>query len=194
MDPLATTSTANQHILIDISTTDHFKVKSSVCKTLVNRAYSICDERSIKQELTHLNSVLSENGFPKDKIHLQPPAAHTTRNIDAEGYTNAVCIPYIGSTSHKIEHIIRRANIKVYHSSQIKTHQLLFSHKDKTNNISKPGLYHIPCECGKVYIGETGQNLTTRQKRTSGLLQKRSGREIFSSKTCVGERPQNAME
>ena len=43
-------------------------------------------------------------------------------------------------------------------------HQLFFSHKDKANNVSKPGVYRIPCECGEVYIGETGRNLTTRRK------------------------------
>ena len=125
---------------------------------------TICDERSIKQELTHLNSVLSENGFLKDKIHLQPPTAHTTRNTDSEEYTNAVCIRYTGPTSHKIERILRRANIKEYHSPQMNMHGLLFSLKDKYINVSKPCVYRIPCECGEVYIGEAGRNLTTRQK------------------------------
>ena len=28
----------------------------------------------------------------------------------------------------------------------------------------KAGVYRIPCECGKVYIGETGRNISTRVK------------------------------
>jgi predicted GIY-YIG superfamily endonuclease len=28
----------------------------------------------------------------------------------------------------------------------------------------KPGVYRIPCQCGLVYIGETGQNLSIRLK------------------------------
>ena len=28
----------------------------------------------------------------------------------------------------------------------------------------KPGVYRIPCECGLVYIGETGRNLSVRLK------------------------------
>ena len=100
--------------------------------------------------------LIRKRKIPKDKIGLDPPTAHTTRNTDSEEFTNAVCIPYIGRTSHKIERILRRANIKVYYSSLVKIHQLLFSHKDKTNNVSKPGVYRIPCECGEVYIGETG--------------------------------------
>ena len=42
-------------------------------------------------------------------------------------------------------------------------HELLFSHKGKAN-VSKSGVYCIPCECGETYIGERGRNLTTRQK------------------------------
>ena len=28
----------------------------------------------------------------------------------------------------------------------------------------KPGVYRIPCECGLVYIGETGRNFSLRLK------------------------------
>ena len=35
---------------------------------------------------------------------------------------------------------------------------------DKTDINLKPGVYRIPCTCGKVYIGETGRNLKVRQK------------------------------
>ena len=28
----------------------------------------------------------------------------------------------------------------------------------------KPGVYRIPCECGLVYIGETGRNFSLRPK------------------------------
>ena len=45
----------------------------------------------------------------------------------------------------------------------MKMHQLVSSHKDKAN-VSKPGVYRIPLECGEVHIGETGRNFTTRQK------------------------------
>ena len=40
----------------------------------------------------------------------------------------------------------------------------LCTHKDRDNEFQKPGLYRIPYECGLVYIGETGQNLSLRLK------------------------------
>ena len=38
--------------------------------------------------------------------------------------------------------------------------------KDKQDTHDKAGVYRIPCECGKVYIGETGRNIhvSTRVK------------------------------
>ena len=50
----------------------HPAIKSSVCKTLVSRAYNVCDKESIAKELDHLNVVLQQNGFPADKISLTP--------------------------------------------------------------------------------------------------------------------------
>ena len=40
----------------------------------------------------------------------------------------------------------------------------LCSHKDSVNEFQKPGVYRIPCECGLLYIGETGRNLSLRLK------------------------------
>ena len=40
----------------------------------------------------------------------------------------------------------------------------LCTDKDSVNEFQKPGVYRIPCECGLVYIGETGRNLSLRLK------------------------------
>jgi predicted GIY-YIG superfamily endonuclease len=72
-------------------------------------------------------------------------------------------VPYIGPASHRIERILRNeAGIKVYHFSKNKLFQALCTHKDSVNESQKPGVYCIPCECGLVYIGETGRNLSVR--------------------------------
>eukprot|EP00057_Strongylocentrotus_purpuratus_P027269 XP_011681743.1 PREDICTED: LOB domain-containing protein 13-like [Strongylocentrotus purpuratus] len=68
--------------------------------------------------------------------------------------------------------MVNNADIQVRHSSSNKLHSILHSHKDKHPNHKKAGVYKILCECGKVYIGETGRNLETRLKehRTSFRL------------------------
>ena len=40
----------------------------------------------------------------------------------------------------------------------------LHTHKDRKHKNTQPGVYKIPCECGKVYIGETGRSFNTRIK------------------------------
>ena len=46
----------------------HPSIKSSVCKTLINRAKTICEADNIEGELDHLRSVLKMNGYPKKFI------------------------------------------------------------------------------------------------------------------------------
>ena len=72
-------------------------------------------------------------------------------------------------SSHKIERILKEAGIQVYHSSEDKLFQSLCTHKDSVNELQKPGVYRIPCECGLVYIDETGRNLSLRLKWQSDL-------------------------
>ena len=46
----------------------HPSIKNSVCKTLINRAKTICEVDNIEGELEHLRSVLNMNGCPKKFI------------------------------------------------------------------------------------------------------------------------------
>ena len=108
-------------------------IKSSVCRTLVHRAHSICDDdESIGKELDHIKDVLKNNGFPDKKILLNAPKPKSKIDNNSTDLVKSVYVPYIGPASHRIERILRSNNIKVYHSSNQKIHQILFSHKDKT--------------------------------------------------------------
>ena len=76
-----------------------------------------------------------------------------------------IILPCTGPGSHKIERILSKENIKVYHSTSNKLFQQLFTHKDKTEKNQQPGVYRIPCECGLAYIGETGRTITACKKK-----------------------------
>ncbi len=56
------------------------------------------------------------------------------------------------------------SGVQVYHSSQNKLFRSLCTHKDSVDESQNPGVYRIPCECGLVYIGEIGRNLSKRLK------------------------------
>ena len=97
--------------------------------------------------------VFQQTRFP---LHHLPLAIRSSKNSQHR---------YVFHISAKL-HIKLNASsgIKVYHCSNQKIYQLLYTHKDKTDINLKPGVYRISRTCGKVYIGETGRNLKVRQK------------------------------
>ena len=139
-----------------------------MCKTLINRAKTICEVSNINDELEHLRNVLKMNDYPR---HFIDNAMKTPQSIQQKiEYKSSVCLPYIGPASHKVERILRNeAGIKVYHSSENKLFRALCTHKDNVNESQKPGVCRIPCECGLVYVCEAGRGLSVRlgEHRTS---------------------------
>lgn len=140
----------------------HPKIKSSVCNSLIRRAHSICDDEHLNGELTHLRNVLQQNGYPSKNIKLSLPQPRTRPS--EQQAKQSVYLPYMGPVSHTLERILSESAIKVYYTTPNKLHQQLYTHKDKTERNLLPGIYRIPCECGLVYIGETGRNLSVRLK------------------------------
>ena len=93
------------------------------------------------------------------KIKVRPPRPQpTTPSL------TRVTIPYMGKTSHKFQRILKTVKIEVRHRSSNKLHSSLHTHKDRKHKSTQPGVYKIPCECGKVYIRETGRSFNTRIK------------------------------
>ena len=75
----------------------HPSIKNSVCKTLINRAKTICEVSTIDDELEHLRNVLKMNGYPRHFIY---NAMKTPQSIQQKiEYQSSVCLPYIGPAS-----------------------------------------------------------------------------------------------
>jgi hypothetical protein len=70
---------------------------------------------------------------------------------------------YQQAVSNKISRLLTKYNIKMVHISKKKNRQLLRTVKDDLG-LKIPGVYHIPCECGKVHIGQTGRSTEARCK------------------------------
>eukprot|EP00057_Strongylocentrotus_purpuratus_P013327 XP_011667801.1 PREDICTED: uncharacterized protein LOC105439928 [Strongylocentrotus purpuratus] len=149
----------------------HPSVQQSVPNALIRRAHQLSDADHLDQEIQHVTTALTTiDKYPRHKIKSKTPASKPAAiTIPEENQPAAtppkqtVVLPYIGQASHKIQCILQTADIQVRHS---------YSHKDKHPNHKKAGVHKTPCECGKVYIGETGRNLETRLKehRTSFRL------------------------
>jgi hypothetical protein len=60
--------------------------------------------------------------------------------------------------SNKISRLLTEYNIKMVHVPKKKNRQLVRTTKDNLG-LKILGVYHIPCECGKVYISQTGRSI-----------------------------------
>ena len=78
----------------------HPSIKSSVNRTLVQRAYNICDKDSLPKELQHIRTTLKRNGYNPNKISTAKPVPNPESKVS--DLTLSACLPYLGSTSHKL--------------------------------------------------------------------------------------------
>ena len=108
-------------------------MKSSVCRTSVQRTLSICDNESIRNELDLINDVLESNSFPERPFKAKSSSNNIKNDNNNSELIKSVFITRIGPASHRFERILHSNNIKVYHNSHQKIHQILYSRKDITN-------------------------------------------------------------
>jgi len=89
------------------------------------------------------------------------PTKQTTNN-KYKSTTNAY-IPYTTSTYGRLSRMLAKHNIKSVAIPPRKIASYLPSVKDALGR-KTPGIYKIPCECGKVYIGQSGRSTHLRLK------------------------------
>ncbi|XP_013133489.1 PREDICTED: uncharacterized protein LOC106099477 [Papilio polytes] len=153
---------------------------SSVPRTLINRALRLCDPQFLKSELTHVRQVLQCNGYKwKPSLRLANTSSKTRPQLAERA---PAYLPYMRGVTDKIGHLLRRKYaIKTIFRPLTQIRSILRSPKDRTP-LEGPGVYEIPCDCGKSYIGETGRNINTR------LLEHiRCMRKLDSNTSAVAE-------
>jgi hypothetical protein len=72
-------------------------------------------------------------------------------------------LPFVGTVINRISRVLARHNIKPVGLPHMKLSSLLRPVKDHLG-LRTPGVYRIPCECGRVYIGQTGRSVDIRLK------------------------------
>ena len=115
--------------------------------------------------VSRITTSLQRNGYNASKSRQASPSPPDQRVPYTQGQTHtpSVSLPYLGPPSRRLQRI-KQAGIKVYHSAPKKLHRSLQLHKGKKDPSTRARVYCIPCECGKVYVGETGHNLPTGLK------------------------------
>jgi hypothetical protein len=89
-----------------------------------------------------------------------PKAEDITREDKAQ---SIAVLPYQQTVSNKISRLLARHNIKTVHKPKKKNIHMLRMVKDNLG-LKVLRVNQIPCECGKVYVGQTGRSIEARCK------------------------------
>jgi len=88
----------------------------------------------------------------------------TTRtNKTEEIPTSTAYLPYTQTTYGRISRMLAKYNIKSVAIAPKKISSYMPPTKDAPG-LKTPAIYEIPCECGKVYIGQSGRSVQFRIK------------------------------
>jgi hypothetical protein len=95
--------------------------------------------------------------------------------------TATAFIPYINNTYGRLSRMLAKYNIKSVAIPHRKIASYLPHVKDAIG-LKTPGIYRIPCECGTVYIGQSGRSIDLRIKE-----HERHIRLVHPDKSAVAE-------
>ena len=152
----------------------HFKsnhsnsTKSGIIRTLVMRAENVCSQGKEKViELNRVKQELLSNGYPQSAIKKEM-SKNPSFQFQQESRTSPIAtmvIPYVRGLSEKIRRLAGKHNIRTAFKSgsTIKTFTTKVRPRCDQKH-TKECVYEIPCQCGNVYIGETGRPLSVRLK------------------------------
>ena len=76
-----------------------------------------------------------------------------------------VLLPYVQGVSEPFRRCLEQQGIRTVFKSETTLKSHLVRLKDTVDPAKQDGVvYRIPCECGKVYVGETGRSMHERIK------------------------------
>jgi hypothetical protein len=112
--------------------------------------------------LVFLKDVFGENGYSNRQIHR---ALNRRPHLPQPGNKphSVAFLPFVGTVFNRISRVLARHNIRSVALPHMKLSSPLRPVKDHLG-LRTPGVYRIPCECGRVYIGQTGRSVDIRLK------------------------------
>ena len=80
-------------------------------------------------------------------------------------FKSTAVLPYVQGVSEPLRRCLEQQGIRTVFKSETTLRSHLVRPKDTVDPAKQDGVvYRIPCECGKVYIGETGRSMHERIK------------------------------
>jgi hypothetical protein len=104
-----------------------------------------------------LRDVFKENGYNDRQIHSALNRRPHLPQPDNKPHSVAF-LPFVGTVFNRISRALARHNIKSVGLPHMKLSIVLRPVKDHLG-LRTRGVYRIPCECGRVYTGQTGRSV-----------------------------------
>ena len=146
-----------------------------VFKGFLSRAYKICSDEKIEEEVEFLISMFAEHGYERSKFQRiaedfkqnilleQNDVAHDEEmEKQEEEVTPVVKLPWMPIIGPKLRAAFRKHDVKVIFTAGPNLKDLLSQHKCPLPKNSQPGVYRLECNCSAIYIGETKKRVSTR--------------------------------
>ncbi|KAL9965123.1 hypothetical protein ACROYT_G028877 [Oculina patagonica] len=142
-------------------------VKRGIVKCLYDRAKRLVTKPSvISKEKKHLSSVLVSNGYPFSFLQkITKTRKPSTSAEPTTEFKSTAVLPYVKGLSEQLRRCLQQQGVWAVFKSETTLRSHLVRPKDAVDSTKQDGVvYRIPCECGKVYIGETGRPMQDRIK------------------------------
>ena len=151
----------------------------------MHRANSLCDDKFITNEFSHIDKALKQNGYPQKMISNISRKLLQNETATNTGPNNSkyISAPYIHGTSERVARVLIKHNINLAHKP-IRTLKNELCHvKDKRTVENKAGVvYKLGCnDCDAVYVGETGRQVKDRMREhQNDIVKAKSVSKVFN--------------
>ena len=148
----------------------HERYKRGIVIGFFLRAYRICSEEYLDEELKHIFKRFSALKYPQGLlVHLKKKAKEIIERPRTKKPTETktkpithITVPNFKSVDTLVNYL-QKAGVKITIATGRKTRDILGNKCSERSENSKSVVYKIPCGgCNKAYIGETGRGLKTR--------------------------------
>ena len=169
-------------------------------KGFLSRAYKICSERFIDEEIQFLIDVFTENDYERKTLEkitknylneLQNPPVNNKDT--SEDINKVVKLPWIPIIGTKLRQAFKKKNIKTIFTSGTNLKSLLCRNKTKLLPNSYPGVYELKCheQVNSIHPKTIARGKDYRKRKIRGALEIKKGK--FNKKIKVVNRDEGSL-
>ena len=110
-----------------------------------------------------MSSVLVSHDYPSSFLRKLAKKRAIANKEPAQEFKSTAVLPYIKGVPEVLRRCLQHKGIRTIFKTDITLRSHLVRPKDALEPSKQNGVvYKIPCECGDVYIGETGRSMRER--------------------------------